>query len=94
MLKCSYISEMSKFQKTVDKLLNLSSSLTFQELEYVLRKLNYIEKKTGKTSGSRKAYIHKQTKHIIRLHKPDPGNEIKKYVRSYIIIELKKEKHL
>ena len=85
---------MSKFQKAVDKLLNQSSSFTFQELEYILKKLDYIEKKTGKTSGSRKAYIHSKTNHIIRLHKPHPGNEIKRYIRSYIITELKKEKHI
>jgi len=82
---------VSKFEKIINKLLNHGSIITFQELEYILKKFNYEEKKTGKTSGSRKAYINYQSKHIIRLHKPHPGNEIKKYIKNYIISELKKQ---
>ena len=83
---------MSKFQKILDKLLNLNGSFTFKELEYLLGKLNYKEKKTGKTSGSRKAFVNLKSNHIIRLHKPHPGNELKKYVKVFIIEELRKEK--
>jgi len=82
---------MSKLEKLIAKLLNSASTITFQELEYLLKKFEYLEKKTGKTSGSRKAYINLKTKHIIRIHKPHPGNELKKYVKSYIISELKKQ---
>jgi len=82
---------MSKLQKVIDKIQNLRQVFTFNELVYLLGKFGYVEKKTGKTSGSRKAYINESTLHIIRLHKPHPGNEIKKYVRVYIISELKKQ---
>ena len=82
---------MSKLEKIIVKLLNLNGSFSFQELEYLLRKFKYKEKKTGKTSGSRKAYINSETKHIIRIHKPHPGNELKRYVKVYIIAELKKQ---
>ncbi len=82
---------MSKLEKVIEKLLNLRSTFTFQELEYLLGKLGYKEKKTGKTSGSRKAYINEDLNHIIRIHKPHPGNELKRYVRLYIIEELKKQ---
>jgi hypothetical protein len=82
---------MGKLEKLIQKLLNPNSTFTFQELEYLLGKLGYLEKKTGKTSGSRKAYIKLKTKHIIRIHKPHPGNELKRYVKKYIIAELKKE---
>jgi len=82
---------MSKLQKILDKLLNLHQVFTFSELEYLLGKFGYIEKKTGKTSGSRKAYINSNTMHIIRLHKPHPGNEIKRYVRVYLINEFKNQ---
>jgi len=82
---------MSKLQKTIDKLLNPQQVFTFNELEYLLRQLGYTEKKTGKTSGSRKAYINKTSLHIIRIHKPHPGNEIKRYVKAYLITELKKQ---
>jgi len=82
---------MSKLEKIIAKFLNLDILFTFQELEYLLGKFGYIEKKTGKTSGSRKAYIQEKTNHIIRIHKPHPENEIKRYVRVYLIDELKKE---
>jgi hypothetical protein len=81
---------MSKFEKLLAKLLNPSSIITIQELEYLLSKMGYREKKTGKTSGSRKAYINPKTKHIFRLHKPHPGNELKKYVKNHIVKELKR----
>jgi len=83
---------MSKYEKFIEKLLNRNSIITFSELEYLLGKLGYEEKKTGKTSGSRKAYINSEAKHIIRIHKPHPGNELKKYQKAYIIAELKKQK--
>ncbi len=82
---------MSRLQKVIAKLLSLQQIFTFSELEYLLRQLGYQEKKTGKTSGSRKAYININSKHIIRVHKPHPGNEIKKYVRTYVINELQKQ---
>jgi len=63
------------------KFLNPGSVVTFQELEYLLKKLGYIEKKSGKTSGSRKAYVNPKLKHVFRIHKPHPGNELKKYVK-------------
>jgi len=82
---------MSKLQKVIDKLFNQQQIFTFNELEYLLGKFNYTEKKTGKTSGSRKAYINLTTKHIIRLHKPHLGNELKRFVKAYIIEELRKQ---
>jgi len=82
---------MSKLEKLIAKLLKPGSTITFQELEFLLKKSGYIEKKTGKTSGSRKAYVNLETKHIIRIHKPHPGNELKKYVKNYIVTELKKQ---
>ena len=91
MLDSAYLRKMSKLDKLIEKLLNPASTLTFQELEYLLGKLGYREKKTGKTAGSRKAYINSQINHIIRIHKPHPSNELKKYVKRYIVNELKKK---
>jgi len=81
---------MSKYEKALEKLLSLNSTLTFQELEFILKKSGYVEKKTGKTYGSRKANLNYQSKHLFRIHKPHPGNEIKRYVKQYIISEFKK----
>ena len=82
---------MSKFEKLKVKFLSLESSINFQELGYLLGKFGYKEKKTGKTSDSRIAFIDLKSKHIIRIHKPHPGNELKKYVQLYIIEELRKK---
>ena len=82
---------MSKLDKIIAKLLNPGSTITFQELEYLLKKLGYTEKKTGKTSGSRKAYVNNKSKHVIRIHKPHPGNELKKYTKLYVVNELKRQ---
>jgi hypothetical protein len=83
---------MGRLEKLIEKLLNPGSTITFQELEFILRKLEYTEKKTGKTSGSRKAYVNIDIKHIIRIHKPHPSNELKVYVKNYIVTELRKKK--
>jgi len=82
---------MSRFDKLLERLLDPQVTITFQELEYILGKLGYEEKKTGRTSGSRRAYVNSNSKHIIRLHKPHPGNELKKYIKNYIVTELKKQ---
>lgn len=81
---------MSQFDKIKLKLLNQDTVITFLELEYILSKLGYVEKKKGKTSGSRKAYFNIKYNHIILIHRPHPGNEIKSYVKQYIINELNK----
>jgi len=45
----------------------------------LLKDLGYEEIKSGKTSGSRVAYLNKLSGHIIRLHRPHPGNIVKRY---------------
>ena len=85
---------MSRRSKILERLLDPRTTITFQELEYLLGKLGYKEKRTGKTSGSRRAYINPASTHIIRLHKPHPGNELKRYAKNYIITELKKQELL
>jgi len=56
-----------------------------------LGKLGYKEKKTGTTFGSKKASINEKLNHIIRIHKPHPKNELKRYVRIYIMEELSRQ---
>jgi hypothetical protein len=45
----------------------------------LLKGFGYEEIKSGKTSGSRVAFIRKANGHIIRLHRPHPGNVMKRY---------------
>lgn len=80
---------MSKAEKLIKRLLSKPKDFTYGELETLLRGFGYKEVKMGKTSGSRVAFIHNETKHIIRLHKPHPRPELKRYQLEYLIEELK-----
>jgi len=80
---------MSKDQKLIVRLLSKPKDFTYNELCRVLNSLGYEESQSGKTSGSRVAFIDKSTNHIIRLHKPHPSNELKQYQIELVIEELK-----
>lgn len=66
--------------------------MTYDELVTLLGYYGYSELKMGKTAGSRRAFLHNNSQHLIRLHKPHPDNGLKRYQKVYIIDELKKEK--
>ena len=80
---------MSKAEKLVKRLLSRPKDFTYNELRKLLDALGYEESQSGKTSGSRVAFIDLKTKHIIRLHKPHPNNELKQYQLDQVIEELK-----
>lgn len=79
---------MSTHKKLLQRLLSKPKDFSFEELQKLLQFLGYVEKQLGKTSGSRVAFVHEKTKHIIRLHKPHKGNELKMYQINQLIIEL------
>ena len=83
---------MNKLERIIKRIINGSGSVTYDELTFVLKKLDYQEIKTGKTSGSRVAFYNKNMNDIIRLHKPHPGNDLKHYQIKFIKahLELKK----
>jgi hypothetical protein len=80
---------MSKEEKLLARLMAKPKDFTYEELRKVLKHYGYIESQSGKTSGSRVAFINESTKHIIRLHRPHPANELKQYQIELIIEELK-----
>lgn len=82
---------MTKLDKLKARLLKKPKDFTFEELSNLLNKLGYEKMKLGKTSGSRIAFCHEKSKHLIRLHKPHPGNIIKSYLIQQLIDELEKE---
>ena len=79
---------MSKEEKLIKRLLSKPKDFTYNELRKLLINLGYEESQIGKTSGSRVAFINKNTNHIIRLHKPHPNNELKQYQIEQVIEEL------
>jgi hypothetical protein len=82
---------MGKVDKLLKRLLSLPRDFTYSELKRLLSAYGYDEAGTGKTSGSRVAFMNNETGHIIRLHKPHPYPVLKQYQIAYIIEELKKQ---
>ena len=75
---------MSKQSKTLEKIFKrpTSSAVTWAETESLLKHLGY-SKLEG--NGSRVKFINvDRGNDIISLHKPHPGNELKKYVVEYL----------
>ncbi len=79
---------MSKDEKLLKRLLLRPKDFTYSELKRLLTGLGYSESQVGKTSVSSVAFINESTHHIIRLHKPHPGNELKQYQIDQLIEEL------
>ena len=79
---------MTKLDKLLDKLSKRPKTFKYTDLKSLLLNLGYQELNKGKTSGSRVAFYNKRSDHLIRLHKPHPGNELKKYVVEQIYDEL------
>jgi hypothetical protein len=80
---------MSRQEKLMVRLMSRSRNFTYAELRTLLAALGYAETTKGKTSGSRVAFINTSSQHIIRLHKPHPGNRVKFYQMDLIVKELK-----
>lgn len=82
---------MSKRDKLIDRLLNRPIDFEYDEARRLLAKFGYKEDNRGRTSGSGVAFVHCETGHIIRLHRPHPGNILKKYQIEQLIEELKNQ---
>jgi len=84
---------MSKHEKLLQRLLSIPSDFTWEELIALLTKLGYEELKKGKTGGSRRKLADKKN-NIIMLHKPHPGNIVKKYAIRQVIEHLREKGHI
>jgi len=77
---------MTKFEKLASRFLTRPKDFTYSELKSLLSGFGYIE---FQGSGSRVVFFNKKLKHNIKLHKPHPGNILKKYQIDLVINELK-----
>jgi len=77
---------MTKLEKLLNKFTSRPRDFTYNELIRLLRGLGY-EEEQG--SGSRVVFRNEEMKHNIKLHKPHPGNVLKRYQIDLIIRELK-----
>jgi len=80
---------MSRKNKILRRFLRKPADFTFIEMSRLLKGFGYEEIRKGKTAGSRVAFISKTSGHIIRLHKPHPGNTLKKYQLDILEEELR-----
>jgi hypothetical protein len=74
LIKEAYV---SKKEKLINRLKSRPADFTFSELTTLLGALGYLQVESGKTGGSRVAFT--KNGDYIRLHKPHPGNELKRY---------------
>jgi peptidoglycan/xylan/chitin deacetylase (PgdA/CDA1 family) len=81
---------MSKQEKLLERFLSIPSDFTWDELKKVLAASGYSEFAKGKTAGSRKKFID-DNGNLILLHKPHPGNIVKKYALKQTIDNLKEK---
>jgi hypothetical protein len=82
---------MRKAKKLIERFSLKPNDFTYDELKILLKSFGYEEAKTGKTAGARAAFINRANRHIIRLHKPHPGNILKHYQLNSIEEELKRK---
>ena len=69
---------MSKLEKAKERLRSIPSDYTYSEAKNLLCSLGFKEFNKGKTSGSRIMFYREDGKRIM-LHKPHPGDIMKKY---------------
>ncbi len=79
---------MSRYDKLLARFCSRTTDFTFDELRTLLRGLGYVELTTGKTGGSRVAFHNLDTKHIIRLQRPHPARQLKRYQIEEVSAEL------
>jgi hypothetical protein len=77
---------MSRHEKLLNKFLSRPRGFTYNELIRLLRAFGY-EELHG--SGSRIVFRNEVITHNIKIHKPYPGNALKRYQIDLIMQELK-----
>ncbi len=81
---------MSKHEKLLKRFLQQPADFSWDELARLLAKFGYRLDNKGKTSGSRVRFIHTGAPPI-DLHKPHPGNILKRYQLHYLQEFLQRE---
>lgn len=69
---------MSKFEKAKERIRSKPKDYTYDEAKYLLFQMGFEEYTKGKTSGSRVKFYRREDKKVILLHKPHPGNVMKR----------------
>ena len=76
-------------KKAITRLKSEPKDYTFDELEKLLKSLGFNISNKGRSSGSRVAFVHDKV--VISLHRPHPGNVLKRYQIKQVIDVLSRE---
>lgn len=79
---------MSTKEKLRERFLKMPSDFTFDEMQQLLEGYGYKKRNKGRTSGSRVIFKN-ANKRPIMLHKPHPGNIVKRYAMQQVYEDLK-----
>ena len=79
---------MGTKEKLRERFMKMPSDFTFDEMQQLLAGYGYILGNKGHTSGSRIIFKN-GNKRPIMLHKPHPGNIVKRYAMRQVLDELK-----
>ena len=77
---------MGRHEKLKDRFAELPSNFTWNERCRLMKGCGF-DVISG--SGSRYKFCHKETKQVLSLHKPHPGNIVKKYAMKQVLACLK-----
>lgn len=80
---------MSRRGKLLSRFLAKPADFTFEEMSTLLKGLGYERVRTGKTAGSRAAFLNRTSGHLIRLHRPHASHVLKRYQMDLIEEALK-----
>ena len=81
-----HLCNKTSLEKLVDRFKKKPKDFSYNELKRLLGFGGYDEKQGA---GSRVMFINEKTGHKIKLHKPHPGNILKRYQMDLIESELK-----
>jgi len=81
---------MGRRGKLIARFKSRPKDFTWEELVRLLEGLGYAEAKAGKTGGSRRRFLH-PTAPVVALHKPHPGDIVKRYVIDDVLRVLTEE---
>lgn len=77
---------MSRIEKLIERFKSKPKDFTYNELQKLLNHFGYV---SSQASGSRVVFSNEKTRNKIKLHKPHPGNILKRYQLDLIEEELK-----
>ncbi len=79
---------MSRFRKALARLKTRPKDFSWKELQTIMAHFGYQELKGG---GSRRKFVHPESRVTVSLHEPHPSPIIKMYALDIVIEHLKQE---